>query len=551
MAASTATKAHPEPAADYLIVGAGSAGCVVANRLTAGGRHRVILLEAGPSDRRPSIQVPIGYGVNYNNPAVNWMFESAPIPGFDGRTNYFPRGKILGGSSSINAMVYSRGQAGDFDAWAAHGNPGWSWADLLPLYRRMEDHALGASPWHGAGGPVHVTEISRFAHPTCKAFFDGAAELGLAFNPDLNGATQEGVGHYQITTRNGLRLSASRAYLWPARRRENLTIVTGAMVHRILFAGTRAIGVEYQWQGETKRIFAGREVILAAGSIGSPQLLQLSGVGPAAALAGLGIGLTHDLPAVGANLQDHLCYDHIYRCRQPTLNQELGPWSGKILAGLRYLLTRGGPLSLSVNQGGGYFRSGPEVERPDIQLYYSPLTYEHSKKVGRKRRLMNPDAFPGAIVSVSPCRPSSRGRLRLASADPAAAPLIEPNYLSTNDDIETLLRGARFLRRLSRTKAMQGLIEAEMKPGPGATSDADLVADIRASSYSVFHPVSTCRMGPSPREDVVDAKLRVHGLDGLRVVDASIFPYVTSGNTNAPAMLVGEKGADLILESLG
>lgn len=536
--------------ADFIIVGAGSAGCVIANRLTASGRHKVILLEAGPSDRRLSIQVPIGYGVNYNNPAVNWMFESAPIPGFNGRTNYFPRGKILGGSSSINAMVYSRGQAGDFDSWAAQGNPGWSWADLLPLYRRLEDHALGASEWHGSGGPVHVTEISKHAHPTCKAFFDGAAELGLGFNPDLNGATQEGVGHYQITTRNGLRMSASRAYLWPARKRPNLTIVAGAMAQRILFDGRRAIGVEYQWQGATKRVFAGREVILAAGSIGSPQLLQLSGVGPAKDLSRLGIGVTHDLPGVGANLQDHLCYDHIYRCRQPTLNQELGPWSGKLWAGLKYLLTRSGPLSLSVNHAGGYFKSGPEVDRPDIQLYYSPLTYEHSKNAGRKRRLMNPDGFPGAIVSVSPCRPSSRGWIRLKSADPADAPSIEPNYLSTNDDIEILLRGARFLRKLARTKAMQGLIDSELKPGQRADGDADLVADIRASSYSVFHPVSTCRMGPSATGDVVDAKLKVHGIEGLRVVDASIFPFVTSGNTNAPAMLVGEKGADLILEGV-
>ncbi|HEX6119637.1 MAG TPA: GMC family oxidoreductase N-terminal domain-containing protein, partial [Dongiaceae bacterium] len=441
---------------DYIIVGAGSAGCVLANRLTASGRHRVLLLEAGPSDRRIWIQVPIGYGKSFYDPAVNWMFQSEPIPGLGGRTNYFPRGKVLGGSSSINAMVYSRGQAGDFNDWAALGNPGWSWADVLPLYQRMEDHALGAGPWHGAGGPLHVSTIDGAAHPLTRVYLKAGQEAGLKLNPDLNGETIEGAGLYQINTSGGLRMSAARAYLWPARKRPNLRIETEALATRVLFEGRRAAGVAYEQRGHVHEARAGREVILAGGAINSPQLLQLSGIGPQAVMRSCGIDVLHELPAVGRNLQDHLCFDHVYRSKAPSLNQALHPWWGKVLAGLQYILVRKGPLSLSLNQGGGFFRAHPQSKRPDIQLYFSPLTYE--KAPSGIRALMRPDPFPGFITSVSPCRPTSRGHLQIRSADPRTAPLIQPNYLSTNHDVDELLAGARFLRRLAGTPSMQALI---------------------------------------------------------------------------------------------
>jgi choline dehydrogenase len=534
---------------DYIIVGAGSAGCVLADRLSANRRHRILLLEAGPSDRRFWVQVPIGYGRTYYDHRVNWMYQSEPIPGLDLRTNYFPRGKVLGGSSSINAMVYSRGQPGDFDAWEALGNPGWGWRDVLPLYKRMEDHALGAGPFHGIGGRLHVSDISAEAHDLTRLYVKAGQEAGLPFNPDLNGETAEGVGYYQINTRGGLRLSSSRAYLWPARRRTNLRIETKALATRILLDGRRATGIAYEQHGKSREARAGREIILSGGAINSPQLLQLSGIGPAEVLTSCGIAVAHESPAVGRHLQDHLCFDHVYRSTRPSLNDDLYPWWGKLKAGLRYVLTRSGPLSLSVNQGGGFFRSRRDLERPNIQLYFSPLTYE--KTPPGTRRLTSPDPFSGFITSVSPCRPTSRGHLRIVSPDPRAAPAIHPNYLSTDHDVEELLEGARFLCRLAATPSLAGIIAEELKPGRAVQSDAERIADIRARSYSVFHPVSTCRMGQDKAESVVDHRLRVHGIERLRVIDASIFPTVTSGNTNAPAMLVGEKGADLVLADAG
>jgi choline dehydrogenase len=477
------------------------------------------------------------------------MYQSEKIPGLDNRSNYFPRGKVLGGSSSINAMVYSRGQAGDFDTWEALGNPGWGWRDVLPLYKRMEDHALGAGPFHGAGGPLHVSEISGEVHDLTHRYVRAGQEAGLPFNPDLNGETSEGVGYYQINTRGGLRMSASRAYLWPARKRANLRIETAALATRILLDRKRAIGIAYEQYGKKHEARAGREVILAGGAINSPQLLLLSGIGPVDVLKPCGIAVAQESPAVGRNLQDHLCFDHVYRSVLPSLNDDLRPWWGKLTAGLRYVLARSGPLSLSVNQGGGFFRSRPELERPNIQLYFSPLTYEKASPGTRK--LMSPDPFPGFITSVSPCRPTSRGHLRIVSSDPRAAPAIHPNYLSTSHDVAELLEGARFLSLLAAAPSLAGIIAEELKPGPAVRSDAERIADIRARAYSVFHPVSTCRMGPHPADSVVDPRLRVHGMAGLRVIDASIFPAVTSGNTNAPSMLVGEKGADLVLADAG
>ncbi len=515
---------------DYIIVGAGSAGCVLANRLTASGRNRVLLLEAGPSDLRFWVQVPIGYGKTFHDGRINWMYRSEPIPGLAGRTNYYPRGKLLGGSSSINAMVYSRGQPADFDDWAALGNPGWGWSDVLPVYRTMEDHYLGAGPDHGAGGPLRVTGIAEAAHPLTRIFVMAGQQAGLPFNPDLNGAAIEGVGLYQINTRDGFRQSAARAYLWPARRRANLRVETAALATRILFEGRRAVGIDYRQRGRAATAEAGRAVILAAGVINTPQLLQLSGVGPADLLRSCGVAVRHESPAVGRHLQDHLCFDNVYRSRRPSLNDELHGWPGKLCAGLRYVLLRQGPLSLSLNQGGGFSRSRPDLPRPDIQLYFSPLTYERTPP--GTRHLLRPDPFPGFSTSVSPCRPTS----------------IHPNTLSTDHDVEELLAGARFLRRLAATRALASIIAAELKPGPAIQSDDELIADIRERSYSVFHPCGTCRMGPDAADAVVDHRLNVHGLAGLRIVDASIFPTVTSGNINAPAIMVGEKGAGLVLQ---
>ncbi|MDQ0468595.1 GMC family oxidoreductase [Labrys wisconsinensis] len=532
---------------DFIIVGAGSAGCVVAARLTETGRHKVLLLEAGPSDRRFWIQTPIGYGMSFYDPDVNWMYRTEAEPGLDGRTIYQPRGKVLGGSSSINAMVYSRGQAGDFEAWRALGNAGWGWPDVLAAYRRLEDHALGADAWHGAGGPLHVSTIAATAHPLTAAFIEAAAEAGLPRSADLNGGSIEGIGYYQLnTTVKGYRASAARAYLWPAQRRPNLNVETQALATKLLFEGRRAVGIVYERNGRTLEARAGREIILSGGAINTPQLLQLSGVGPADLLTSLGIAPVVDRRQVGAELQDHLCYDHVYRSRRPSLNQVLGPLLPRLRAGVEYMLRSTGPLSLSVNQGGGFVRTRPDLAEPNIQLYFSPLSYERAAP--GVRALTKPDRFAGFTTSVSPCRPTSRGRVAIRSADPRQPPTIRANYLSTEHDTAELVEGARLLRRLAAAPSFRALIETEEKPGPAVDDDADLLADIRARSYSVFHPCGTCAMGPDPDRAVVDPRLRVHGLAGLRVIDASIFPTITSGNTNAPSIMVGEKGAALVLE---
>ncbi|MGE0007032.1 MAG: GMC family oxidoreductase [Parvibaculaceae bacterium] len=528
---------------DYVVVGAGSAGAVVAARLAARGR-RVLLLEAGPHDRRPWTRVPIFYGRTFYEPRVNWMYETEPVAGFGGRKSYWPRGKVLGGSSSINAMVYSRGQKSDFDEWEAMGNPGWGWRHVLEAYRRLEDHDLGASEWHGAGGPLHVTVIDRHAHPLSRSFIAAAQEAGLPFNPDLNGATIEGAGLYQITTRRGFRESTASAYL--RERRPSLAIVTDAQATRIVFEGRKAVGVAYHRGGRMHEAHAAREVILSAGAVGSPHLLQLSGIGPAALLGRHGIAIVGANEAVGRNLQDHLCYDFVYRSRVPSLNDTLRPWHGKLRAVLRYVVARSGPLSMSLNQGGGYFRSDPRRPAPDMQLYFSPLTYE--KAPPRTRPLMTPDPFAGFCTSISPCKPKSMGRLELVSPDWRTYPAIHPDYLCDPGDLLTMVRAARFLRRLGSAPSFAAVTEAELRPGPGIASDADFARDIAERAYSVFHPVGSCRMGPDPSSAVVDSRLRVHGVGNLRVIDASIFPIITSGNTNAPSIMVGEKGAAFLLE---
>ena len=522
---------------DYIVVGAGSAGCVLANRLSESGRHRVLLLEAGGSHRRFWVSTPIGYGRTFYDPAVNWMYQTEPDPGTGGRVSYWPRGKILGGSSSINAMVYIRGQAGDFDDWAAAGNPGWGWADVLPLFRRLERCVLGESELHGGSGPLAVSDIAHSAHPLCGVYLEACRQAGFAVVEDLNGLERDTAGLYHLTVRDGRRESAATAYLEPARRRPNLRIETGAQATRLLFEGGRAVGVEYRRRGALRQARCGREVVLSAGAVNSPQLLQLSGVGPAALLRRRGVEVRLDSPAVGGNLQDHLGVDFLYRSRL---------WWGKLRAGLTYLAMRRGPLALSVNQGGGFVRGRAGLERPNLQLYFSPVSY--LKAPPGTRPLLAPDPYPAFLLGYSACRPRSRGHLEIRGPDPYEAPAIHPNYLSDERDLQDLLDGSRLMRRLAATPALAVLIEAELAPGPQVESEAELLEDIRRRAGTVFHPVGTCAMGPAPGRAVVDHRLKVHGLAGLRVVDASIFPCVTSGNTNAPTLMVGEKGAEMILQ---
>ena len=531
---------------DYVIVGAGSAGCVLANRLTASGKHRVLLLEAGGSDRKFWIRTPIGYGRTFYDARVNWMYLTEPDPETGGRVSYWPRGKVLGGSSSINAMVYIRGQPGDFDDWEAAGNPGWGWKDVLPYFQKAENNALGEGELRGIGGPLDVADASGSMHPLCQHYLRGCAELGFQIVKDMNGPVSECVGLYQITTKNGVRASAATAYLWPAMKRPNLRLVTEAHTTRILFEGARAVGVEYVRSGITERVRARRGVILSAGSVNSPQVLQLSGVGPGEVLQRHGIPVVRDMPAVGQNLQDHLGMDYLYRSRLPTLNNELYPWHGKLRAGLKYVLTRRGPLCLSVNQGGGFIRTRTDLKRPNLQLYFSPVSY--LKAPPGTRPLMNPDPYAAFLLGFSTCRPLSRGRIEIGSRDPFAPPKIHPNYLTASEDMAELLEGVRFMRKLAATPSMRSIIEEELKPGPAVQSEDDLTADIRLRCGTVFHPVGTCMMGPDARSAVVDSRLHVHGFGGLRVIDASVFPNVTSGNTNAPTIMVAEKAADIVLE---
>ena len=531
---------------DHIIVGAGSAGCVLAERLSRDPRRRVLLLEAGGSDRRLRVQMPIGYGLSFYDRSLNWMLRTEPDPGLDGRQGYWPRGKVLGGSGAINAMVFVRGQPEDFDHWRDQGNPGWGWSDVLPVFRRMECFSGGADPWRGGDGPLQVADVSSDVHPLCQNYLQAGAQLGLPVNRGFNGASCEGLGLFEITVHGGRRVSTARAYLRPAMSRANLRVLTHAAATRIVFEGRRATGVAYRRGGQLLRAQATREVILCAGAVHSPLLLQASGVGPGPLLQQLGITPVHDSPAVGRHLQDHLCVDHLYRSRVPTLNDELRPWAGRARAAWRYLTTRRGPLAMSVNQGGGFVRIDPAATRPDVQLYFSPLSYTRAPP--GVRPLMSPDPFPGFLLSVQPCRPASRGALRLRTPDPSDAPVIEPGSLSAPGDLELLVDASMWLRRLAATPALAAVIDAELAPGPEVRTREDFVADARRRAGTVYHPVGTCRMGPDPAQAVVDARLRVHGVHHLRVVDASVFPAITSGNTQAPTIMVAEKGADLVLE---
>ena len=529
---------------DFIVVGAGSAGCVLADRLSEDRRHTVLVLEAGGHDRSFWIKAPIGYGRTFFDARLNWSYRSECDPGIGGRATYWPRGRVVGGSSSINALVYCRGLPHDFDGWRANGNVGWGWSDVEPVFARFEGRVdrMGVKTTQG---PLWIADVGDEAHPTKRHFLDAARELGLPLTEDFNGPSPEGVGIYAITRRNGLRCSAADAFLRPALRRKNVAIERDAQVTRIVVVEGRAVGVEYEKGGTMRTAQARSSVVLSAGAVNSPQLLQLSGIGPGATLRDHGIEVVVDRPAVGGYLQDHLAVTYHYKSREPTLNDDLSPWLGKLRAGLRYVLTRGGPLSLSVNQCGGFVRSRPTSPFPDLQLYFNPLTYTTVED--GKRPLTKPDPFSGFILSYQPSRPTSRGRIDIASADPRQAPRIRPNSLSTRKDLDDVVAGGRLLQALAGTKAMRDLIAEPIAPALETMDDDAILADFRARCGTVFHPVGTCRMGPDASDAVVDPSLRVHGVEGLRVVDASVFPTITSGNTNGPTIMVAHKAADLIL----
>lgn len=526
---------------DYIIVGAGSAGCVLADRLSACGRFRVLLLEAGGSDRRPHIRVPIGYGMAFHDPKVNWRFEADPDPELDDRRAYWPRGKVLGGSSAINAMIYCRGLPGDFDDWHAAGNPGWDAGTVAQAYDRIE-RRVGRDGSLAGSGPLWVSDLSGFHHALGQEYLDAARLCDL---PAGDTVTGEGVGPYWTTVRAGWRHSASDAFLRPALGRRNLRVLTGAEVLGLCFEARRVTGVRFRRAGVTQTATCRREVLLSAGAVKSPQILQVSGIGPGRLLSRLGIEVRVDAPAVGGGLQDHLGMSYAFRASRQTLNQVLGSLGGQVSSALQYLLRRSGAFSLSVNQMGGLVRSRPGLARADIQLYCNPLSY--STVYRNRRPLLRPDPWPGFVLGFNPCRPASRGRIDIASPDPTAPPRIAPNSLSTNSDIADMIAGAHLVARLLDTDPMRRLVSGANGFSPAGESDAAILADIRARAGTVYHPCGTCKMAPRDREGVVDPALRVWGIDGLRVVDASVFPNITSANTNAPTMMTAMRAADLIL----
>ena len=529
---------------DYIIVGAGSAGCVLADRLSASGKHRVLLLEAGGTDMRFYVQMPLGYGKTFYDTSVNWMYKAEPDPGLNGQSDFYPRGKLLGGSSSINAMVYIRGHREDYEDWRAAGNIGWGWDEVLAAYKKLENDVAGDPAFRGRGGPLTITGLGDQAHPLCKPYLEATEKAGLKFTPDFNGESQEGVGLYQYTIKNGIRNSAARAFLKPAMKRKNLLVETHAQATKILFQGTRAVGIAYVQRG-MKLDAKGREIILAGGAINSPQLLQLSGIGPGALLQSMNIPLVRDNANVGARMQDHHGINYTWRMTVPTLNDALRPWWGKLKAGLQYVLTRKGPLSLSINQGGGFFRTHPEMARPNMQLYMQAF----STLIPRagERPILSPDPFSGLSLGLSNCRPTSTGEVMIKSPDPLAHPRISFNVYSTNSDVEEMLAAVKFLRKIAAQEPLKGLMAEELRPGPAINTDEAMINDFRQRSGTVYHHACTCRMGPDAATSVVDPNLRVHGIEGLRVCDASVFPNLIAGNTNAPAMMVGWRGAEIIL----
>ncbi|MBC6404302.1 MAG: choline dehydrogenase [Rhodospirillales bacterium] len=525
--------------ADYVIVGAGSAGCVLANRLSADPANAVILLEAGGRDLNPWIHIPVGYFKTMHNPAVDWCFRTEPDPGLNGRCLDWPRGKVLGGSSSLNGLLYVRGQPQDYDRWRQMGNEGWGWDEVLPLFKQAEDQERGADAYHGTGGPLSVSNM-RLKRPICDAWLEAAQGAGYRYNPDYNGAEQEGVGYFQLTARNGRRCSAAVAYLYPIKRRRNLRIVTRAHIQRLLIEGRHAVGLVYRDRGgQEVTVRARREVVLSAGAIGSPQILMLSGIGEAEQLQALGINVVAPLMAVGKGLQDHLQARLVFKCNEPTLNDEVRSLTNKVRVAARYLLFRRGPMTMAASLATAFLKTWPGVETPDIQFHIQPWSADSPGQ--------GVHPFSAFTASVCQLRPESRGEIRLKSADPTDYPAIHPNYLATQTDCDTLVAGIKVARRIAALPPLADKISEEFRPGPEVVEDATLLEWVRNSATTIYHPTGTCRMG-SDSKAVVDPRLRVRGVTGLRVADCSIMPEIVSGNTNAPAIMIGEKAAAMILE---
>ncbi|MEL6288457.1 MAG: choline dehydrogenase [Pseudomonadota bacterium] len=529
--------------ADFVVVGAGSAGCVLANRLSQNGRHKVVLLEAGGRDLNPWIHVPVGYFKTMHNPGTDWCYRTEPDPGLNGRSLDWPRGKTLGGSSSINGLLYIRGHRSDYDHWRQLGNVGWSFEDVLPYFKKSEDQERGGDDFHGSGGPLSVSNI-RIHRELCDRFIDGGVELGLPRTDDFNGAKQEGVGYFQLTTRNGRRCSSAVAFLNPARRRANLEIVTKAHAQRLLIEDGRVVGIVYRRggraDGEEKVIRVRGEVVLASGAIGSPHILMLSGIGPGAHLRDHGIAVSHNLPGVGQNMQDHLQTRMVFKTKKPiTLNDQVNNPVRKVMMGLEYILRRTGPLTMGASQVCAFVRTRPELVAPDIQFHVQPLSADKPGE-GTHR-------FSAFTSSTCQLRPESRGEILLNSPDPTVYPKLIPNYMSTELDCRTQVEGMKWSRKLAATQALAPLISEEHLPGSHVQSDDEMLDAARNISQTIYHPTSTCKMGDGD-DAVVDARLRVHGIGGLRVVDASIMPTIVSGNTNAPTIMIGEKASDMILE---
>ena len=523
---------------DYIIIGAGSAGCVLANRLSANPQNKVLLLEAGGRDYNPWIHIPVGYFKTMHNPATDWCYLTEPDPGIAGRRLQWPRGKVLGGSSSLNGLLYVRGQAEDYDHWQALGNLGWSYQDVLPYFKKSEDQERGADDYHGVGGPQKVSDL-RLRRPIADYFIEAAQQIGIPFNEDYNGKSQEGVGYFQQTAHRGFRWSTARGFLHPVRKRPNLTVQTRAHVERILFVDGKAVGVEYiKNNHNSHQAVANKEIVLSAGAIGSPQILQLSGVGEKSLMDKLGIELVAHLPGVGKNLQDHLQIRLVYQTRQRTLNDELNSVFKRCLVGLRYLLTQTGPLTLAASQVVIFTRSSPTIKRPDIQFHFQPISAD---KPGDG---VHP--FSAFTASVCQLRPTSRGLVQITSTNPLQAPAISPNYLSDEQDQQVAINAIKVARNIVTAPALAPHIINEHVPGQRYQDDAQLLEAARQYSQTIYHPVGTCKMGKDPQA-VVDDHLKVHGVQNLRVADASIMPEIVSGNTNAPTIMIAEKAADLIL----
>ncbi|MEL6678844.1 MAG: choline dehydrogenase [Pseudomonadota bacterium] len=527
--------------ADYVIVGAGSAGCVLANRLSADPNVKVVLLEAGGRDTNPWIHIPVGYFKTMGNRSVDWCYRTEPDPGLNGRQLDWPRGKVLGGSSSLNGLLYVRGQAEDYDRWRQMGNPGWGWDDVLPLFKRAEDQERGESEYHGTGGPLAVSDM-RLNRPICDAWVQAAQTVGYPYNPDYNGADQEGVGYFQLTARAGWRCSSAIAYLKPIRHRSNLKIITKAHTKRVVIEGGRATGVVYRdASGSEHTVHADGEVILSSGAIGSPQLLMLSGIGPAEHLAEVGITPQVDLQGVGQNLQDHLQARLVFKCKEKTLNDEVSSLFKQAGIALQYAINRTGPMAMAASLATGFLKTREDVGTPDIQFHIQPWSAD---SVGKGTH-----TFSAFTASVCQLRPESRGHIRLKDANAKTYPEIHPNYLATETDQRTITDGVKIARRIAEAEPLAGHISSEFRPGAEVQSDEAILDWVRNSAVTIYHPTGTCRMGgDGDGGAVVDARLRVKGVRGLRVADCSIMPEIVSGNTNAPAIMIGEKASDMIRE---